>query len=146
MQQTETKADQPLRVLIVEDETLIALDLEQEITDMGHEVIGLAEDFAGCREILDRDRPDVALMDIRLRGGDDGVEIARWLRERHDVPAIFISGNVDDDMRDALKGISPLACVTKPVLGPLLDDALSKARAFRDKALSSTFGDMSRPV
>ncbi|WGH78537.1 response regulator [Jannaschia ovalis] len=138
------RQEDPLKVLIVEDETLIAIDLEYEITDMGHVVSGTAPDFATAKRSVIRDRPDVALMDIRLKNGEDGIDVAQWLREEADVPCIFVSGNLDDKLSERIAPLEPVACVGKPVLGPLLSDALTQAKTLRDRALDR-FGGFPMP-
>lgn len=116
----------PLRVLIVEDNLLAAMDLEMQVEDAGHKVVGMAVDIASCRAAANAAPPDVALMDLRLKGGDSGEDAARWLRETHDVPCIFVSGNVDEAMRERLASLAPAAFVGKPVLPSRLVDALAE--------------------
>jgi len=69
------------RVLIIEDEFLIALDLETTMFNIGFEVCALAPSAYKARSLAMNDQPDVALVDVCLEGGREGIEIARWLRE-----------------------------------------------------------------
>ena len=69
------------RALIVEDEILIALDLEDAMSDLGFEVCPLASSDRNARSLAMRDQPDIVLVDVCLEGGREGIETARWLRE-----------------------------------------------------------------
>ncbi|WP_299840226.1 response regulator [uncultured Jannaschia sp.] len=128
---SDVRPDTPLRVLIVEDEALIAFDLEAQIEDCGYEVTDIAQDVASCQAAARRVRPDVALMDYRLKNGDSGRDAATWLREELDVPCIFLSGNLDEATRALLGPLHPVAFVGKPLLPPALRAALEKADALR---------------
>ncbi|MEL7282817.1 MAG: response regulator [Pseudomonadota bacterium] len=115
-----------LRVLIVEDEAIIALDLAFQVEDVGYVVVGKAVDFASCKKLAEQEKPDFALMDMRLKGGDSGAEVATWLREIMDVPCIFISGNLDEETRNMLSVLNPIAFVGKPITPAALRSALLK--------------------
>ncbi|WP_299813129.1 response regulator [uncultured Jannaschia sp.] len=117
----------PLRVLIVEDEALIAFDLEAQIEECGYEVTDIAHSVQTCQAAARHVRPDVALMDYRLKNGDNGRDAATWLRETLGVPCIFLSGNLDEATRELLAPLDPIAFVGKPLLPPALRAALKKA-------------------
>lgn len=114
-----------LRVLIVEDEFLIALDLQDQVEALGHRVTGVARDVESCKQAAGRERPDLALMDLRLAGGSSGIEASRWLYEVLGIRCIFISGNLDEVTREALAVVKPLAFLGKPILTHQLERALS---------------------
>ena len=124
---TGDASERSLRVLIVEDEALIAFDLESQVEDNGYEVTDIAYNLQTCRASAERVRPDVALMDYRLKNGDSGKDAATWLRETLGVPCIFLSGNLDEATRDLLAPLEPTAFVGKPLLPPALRAALQKA-------------------
>ncbi|HEY9126432.1 MAG TPA: response regulator, partial [Acidobacteriaceae bacterium] len=69
------------KILVVEDEPVVALDLQQEVEQLGLTVVGLAESADEALLIAEEDRPDLALMDVRIVGSLDGVQTARLLRE-----------------------------------------------------------------
>jgi two-component SAPR family response regulator len=84
-----------LRILIVEDEALVALSLEGMLQDAGHTVIGPALTSAAAMRIIKDECPDLALVNINLkeeRGA--GIEVARYLLEYCGVPSIFVSGQI----------------------------------------------------
>ncbi|WP_188910062.1 response regulator [Aureimonas endophytica] len=103
-----------LRVLIVEDELILAMDLEDVLTDAGYEVVGLAADMHQALRLAEAKRPDVAIMDVNLARGTNGVETARRLREHLDVPSLFVSGNLDPKTRARAADCRPLGFVPKP--------------------------------
>jgi two-component system, response regulator PdtaR len=113
-----------LRVLIAEDEFLIALDLKDQVEALGHRVTGVARDVDSCKRAARAEKPDVALMDLRLAGGSSGVDASRWLFEVLGVRCIFISGNLDDAMRETLSAVEPIAFIGKPILTHQLERAL----------------------
>ncbi|WP_161992573.1 response regulator [Aureimonas leprariae] len=102
------------RVLIVEDELLIALDIEDVLISAGHEVVGVAADMHQAMELAEAFRPDLAIMDVNLARGTNGIETARRLRERLDVPSLFVSGNLDAKTRKVAADCRPLGFVMKP--------------------------------
>jgi len=68
------------RALIVEDELMIALDLEDAMSALGFDICGLASTADTARSIAIDHHPDVVLMDVNLDGGHEGIEVGRWLR------------------------------------------------------------------
>lgn len=122
-----------LNVLIVEDEMLIAFDLEFQVEAAGHHVVGLAQDFETCKDVVRESVPDVALMDLRLKGGESGADVARWLRDELNVRCIFVSGNLDDAQREHLEVLDPVAFVGKPILPVQLAKALNHFSAINAK-------------
>lgn len=118
-----------LRVMIVEDEFLIALELEFLIRDFGHEVVGIAVDVAGGLKLAEKEEPDVATVDLRLKHNDDGADLARQLLDRFGIRAIFVSGNLDQAMRDRLADLDPYGFVGKPMAPHSLKQLLDLVEA-----------------
>ena len=83
----------PLRVLIVEDERLIAMQLEDDIADAGHEVVGSAMCSKEARRLAERTRPDLSLVDIHLADGPTGVDLVRHIAGP-DTVVVFMTSNV----------------------------------------------------
>jgi CheY-like chemotaxis protein len=112
-----------MRILVVEDEALLAMHLEDLLAALGHEICGAAADAAGALALAERERPDLALMDLALLGGDDGREVARALRDRFGVRSVFVTGN--PDLLDTVEGVAaaPLDVVSKP----FCDDDIARA-------------------
>jgi DNA-binding response OmpR family regulator len=78
-------------VLIVEDEFLVALELEDILTDAGHKVVGIVPDHAGAQVLAQP--PEVALVDLNLRDGPSGPTIARQLAERFGTVIVYVTAN-----------------------------------------------------
>jgi CheY-like chemotaxis protein len=76
------------RILIVEDELLIALDLAGIVGDLGHDVVGPVARVAQAIRLAERERPDAAILDVQLRGGERSYPAADWLIA-HAVPVVF---------------------------------------------------------
>ena len=83
-------------LLVAEDEALIALVLELELRGAGHQVLGPAATPEEALALVEETRPELALIDIDLEDGGDGVALARTLRDRHGVPSLFVSGQAPD--------------------------------------------------
>lgn len=116
-----------LRVLIVEDEAILALDLEGQVEDAGHIVVAIASDTDQAVRAAETERPDLAFMDIRLARGSSGVEAARILRERWNIPCVFLSANLDPATRAAVAPLLPLGFINKPFHPRLVREALAAA-------------------
>jgi CheY-like chemotaxis protein len=106
-----------IRILIVEDEFLIALDAKGILTEAGYEVVGIAASAAEAVAKMVQFAPDLVLMDIRLKGGDDGIHAAREIASRSAIPVIFVSANVDPETYARVSmAVRPLAIVSKPFI------------------------------
>ena len=105
----------PLRVLIVEDEVMIAMTLEAMVEDFGHEVCGVASTGEeGVRQAL-ATKPDVILMDINLGAGIDGIEAARQARQTLNARLVFVTAYSDSGtLARVRKAIPDAAVVNKP--------------------------------
>ncbi|PXA98527.1 response regulator [Nostoc sp. 3335mG] len=113
-----------LRILLVEDEALVAMLVEDALTLHGHVVTGVADTAAGALALADADRPDLALCDVRLAQGDNGHDVATALGERG-IPSLFLSGNCPDRVQHPLI----LGCVAKPFYTAGLGYAIAAAMA-----------------
>lgn len=105
-----------LRVLIVEDEMLLAMDLEDILIEAGYAVVGNAVDMHQAIAMCERhgERIDIAIMDVHLARGTNGVETAKVLRQRWNIPSLFVSGNIDEKMQALALEWQPAGFVGKP--------------------------------
>lgn len=103
-----------IKILVVEDELIIAEDIKNMLTEMGHQVIGIASDITEAKEILMQDEPDIALLDIHLRGSDDGITLAEFIRRKLDIPIIFITSYSDKMTVERAKQVMPEGYIVKP--------------------------------
>jgi len=104
-----------IQLLIVEDEVIIAKDLERHLRAWGYEVIGLAPSGEEAYEISLLAHPDLVLMDIRLNGEIDGIETAARIYEHLDVPVIYLTAHADEPTLQRAKLTHPLGYLMKPV-------------------------------
>ncbi len=114
-------------VLIVEDQMLIAWHLNDLIEGAGHRVLAIARDPAEAMEAAAKQRPDLALMDVRLHGGTSGLEAARMLYECWGVRSIFLSANLDPATRAQTTQFQPLGFIGKPFMPSEIVDAVERA-------------------
>jgi PAS domain S-box-containing protein len=115
------------RILIVEDEALIALDLERRLLRMGYEVVGIGDNRDEAVELYVEHQPEIVLMDISIRGPVDGIETARAITQLGDVPIIFLTAYADDDTVRRAAEISPYGYLLKPFDERTLSATLSVA-------------------
>jgi DNA-binding LytR/AlgR family response regulator len=103
-----------VKIFIAEDELIIAEDIKGMLNEMGHAVTGIAVDIKEAEEILAHEIPDVALIDIHLRGIDDGIELASMIRKKMDIPVIFITSYSDPKTVERAKHVMPDGYIVKP--------------------------------
>jgi two-component system, response regulator PdtaR len=116
-----------MRLLIVEDEALVAMHLQMLVTEFGYQVCASATSAAGAIAQAAVHNPDVVLMDVRLADGSSGIEAAREIYARHGVRCIFLSANLDEAIKTAVLPYEPIDYLGKPVLPIMLQRALRKA-------------------
>jgi CheY-like chemotaxis protein len=129
---TETaRARAPVqRVIIVEDELLVAWHLESLAREQNLEVCALVPDGDGAIEQATDLDVDLVLMDIRLAGRMDGIEAARRIRESRDTPIIFITAHGDPTTRAHIEQLLPgTPVLTKPITSQGLKDAIASVLA-----------------
>jgi DNA-binding NtrC family response regulator len=102
------------RILIVEDERITAEDLRETLTDLGYLVTAAVSNGADAIAQAEENAPDLALMDVRIQGEMDGTETARVLRERFNIPVIYLTAHADSSTVTRAKDAEPLGYITKP--------------------------------
>ncbi|WP_428413732.1 response regulator [Pararhizobium sp.] len=110
-----------MKIMIVEDEALLALELEEEVEAAGHTVIGQAMSEKQAMAILERQVPEFAFVDVHLTDGPTGIDVGRHLAERG-IPYVFVTGNlkrVPDDF------VGAIGVIEKPYTMNGLQNALS---------------------
>jgi CheY-like chemotaxis protein len=109
-----TGDERPKRILLVEDEIWIALDLERILVAAGYEVVRLAKEEMEALRLAETTRPSLVLMDVRLRDGSDGIDAATKIYEKFGIRSIFLSAHLDDDTRRRAAAAHPYAFIEKP--------------------------------
>jgi len=103
-----------IKVLIVEDEELVALDLYGYMLEAGFKVTGTAASSEECFELIEKDSPDIILMDINIQGKLDGIEVAKILNQTSKIPFIFLTANSDTLTVTRALPLNPHAFISKP--------------------------------
>ena len=106
------------RILIVEDEPLVAFDNEHLLGDAGYEVVGTVDSLADAAKHIDEEEIDLVLTDISLRGDGDGMDVARAAGAKG-VPVLFVTGNCPMEAHSLAVG-----CLTKPYSEKMMKAAL----------------------
>lgn len=124
------------KILIVEDESLVALDLSQTLSEAGYEIVGIASNGKDAIALACKHEPDVVLMDILLKGDIDGIETARKIKIKQNPAVIFLTAlKKDTDIERAIE-VNPSAYLIKPFEKKALFIALKIALSEnRDKNL-----------
>lgn len=103
-----------IKILIVEDELIIAESMRLMLEELDYEVIGIATDHLEAESILKEDLPDIALVDLMLRHGDDGIDLARSMKQNNELPIIFITSHSDKATVERAKEVHPEGYIVKP--------------------------------
>lgn len=102
------------KILVVEDERIIAIDLQRRLEKFGYTVTAIASTGRQALECVDDQLPDIILMDIMLTGDLDGIETAEILKERFEIPVIFLTAYSDEKTLERAKHVEPIGYILKP--------------------------------
>ena len=143
------------RILVVEDESIVAKDIQRTLEKLGYDVPATASSAASAYEKLEEVEPDLVFLDVKLKGEQDGVHIAEHIKDRYDIPVIFLTSFVDQDTIDRAKVTEPYGYLVKPFnegdLKTTVEMALfkfSKDRELRlsEQRLSNALGKIENAV
>ncbi len=143
------------RILVVEDESIVAKDIQRTLEKLGYEVPATASSAASAFEKLEEIEPDLVFLDVKLKGDQDGVHIAEHIKDRYDIPVIFLTSFIDQDTIDRAKVTEPYGYLVKPFnegdLKTTVEMALfkfSKDRELRlsEQRLSNALGKIENAV
>jgi DNA-binding NarL/FixJ family response regulator len=115
------------KILIVEDEELVSLDMKAIVEGMGIVVTDIARTVEEALASISAERPDLVLLDISLAGEFEGVELARTIDRRWSIPVLFISGHLGDKAVRGLDELNPLGFIVKPFYPINLREAVESA-------------------
>ncbi len=123
------------RILIVEDEAIVALDLKLQLEDLGYTIVGVAATGEQAIEAALAERPHLVLMDVHLQGPMDGIAAAQAIGQQHDAAVIFLTSHSDDATVQRAARTAPYGYLTKPFqikeLRAGIEVALAKSRMER---------------
>jgi PAS domain S-box-containing protein len=106
---------QPCRILIVEDELIVASDLEDSLQHLGFEVVGTAGDVEQATVMASQKRPDLVLMDIQLHGRPSGFQLAEDIRRSLNIPVVFLTAYVKEDFMQRARATAAYGFLSKPI-------------------------------
>ena len=102
------------RILVVEDESIVAKDIQKTLEKLGYEVPATASSAASAYEKLEQIEPDLVFLDIKLKGEEDGIHIAGHIKEKYNIPVIFLTSYMDQETLDRAKVTEPYGYIVKP--------------------------------
>lgn len=103
-----------VQILIVEDEILVAKDIQHQLQTLGYEVLDIAKSCAQALTSLASNQPDIILMDVMIDGDVDGIETAAKIKETYDIPIIYLTDLKDDHTFQRAKSTHPAVFLNKP--------------------------------
>ncbi len=103
-----------VKILIVEDELIIAEDLKDILESLDYDVCGISISARESLQMLEEHAPDLALLDIQIKGGKDGIELANDINEQFKIPFIFLSSHADASTLERAKEVRPYGYLVKP--------------------------------
>jgi CheY-like chemotaxis protein len=125
------------KILLAEDENIVALDIKSRLISLGYAVLAVVSSGEDAIRKAAETRPDLVLMDIKLKGEMDGIEAAAQIKARFDIPVIYLTAYVDKDTMGRARQTDPLGYVTKPYeeedLTRTIEMALTHHRKTGDK-------------
>lgn len=112
------------RVLIVEDETIISFGYRLQLEQMGLDVVGSARTADEAMEIYDREKPDVIIMDVYLKGERNGLQLAQEIHRTAAIPIIFLTASAKPEVVDGIRALEHCHYLLKPIDPEGLTDLL----------------------
>ncbi len=113
-----------IKILVVEDEAMIALDIKEKLTDMGYIVPMTIDNGADAIKYAGELRPDIMLMDIVIKGEMDGIEAAEQIKEKFNIPSLFLTAYNSGSIIDRAMKVNPIGYLLKPFDDSKLQDAI----------------------
>ena len=106
--------DTQIKILVVEDEMIIAAKISMQLTSLGYEVTGILPRGEQAIQQVKENKPDIILLDINLKGELDGIETARQIQQFAEIPVIYLTANSDEATFNRAKPTRPYAFISKP--------------------------------
>jgi len=125
------------KIMIVEDEAILATDLRNQLQTMGYSVTAIASSKEKALQRIAEDPPDLVLMDIRIKGRADGIDTAREIKARYGIPVIYLTAYADETFLERAKITEPFGYMIKPVetreLHSTIEISLYKVKMDRER-------------
>ncbi|MDD2887592.1 MAG: response regulator [Aliarcobacter sp.] len=103
-----------IKILIVEDESIVALDIKRILTTLQYEVTDMASDYFSAIKSVQENRPDIILMDVNLGKGKDGIQTVKEIQLNYDIPVIYITAYGDENTINRAVATNPMGYLLKP--------------------------------
>ncbi|NMF57283.1 GGDEF domain-containing response regulator [Pseudanabaena yagii] len=130
------------KILIVEDELLIARDLSQKLKGIGYQIVAIVSSGQAALDVIDKNPPDLVLMDIVIKGDRDGIDTTQVINEKFGIPVIYITAYADDATLDRAEKSGAYGYILKPFndreLHASIKLALHKAQKYKALEYQST--------
>ncbi len=104
-----------MKILIVEDEMIIAMDMKSRLEEMGHNVVDILNNGKDVLDKMNFLQPGLILMDIRIKGNMDGIELTKQIHDCFDTPVIFMTAFNDSDTAERIDNTNYYGFMTKPI-------------------------------
>lgn len=101
-------------ILIVEDESIVAKDIQHSLKKLGYNVVGICSSGEDAIKTIEEQKPDLVLMDIMLKGDMSGIDTAGVVREKHNIPVIYLTAYADESTLSKAKVSEPYGYIIKP--------------------------------
>ena len=116
-----------MKIIIIEDDALIAYQIKACVEKLGHEVLGSFDAAAPALEFIASNRPDFVFMDIELEGPMDGIQCASVLKSNYDIPSLFVTSHDEAKIIEEATNLDPLNFLPKPFTDKNIEAALALA-------------------
>lgn len=104
-----------INILIVEDEMIIGMDIKRIITEKGYDVVGIAKSCENALQMVKNSDVDLVLMGIMIKGEKDGIETAKIIKDKYDIPVVYVTANNDNGTIERIILSEPYGYVSKPI-------------------------------
>lgn len=104
----------PKKILLVEDDDIIAKVADWRLKNLGYEMVGRATSGAEAMELVVKNRPDLVLMDINIQGEIDGIETAKMIKKGFSIPVVYVTSHSDGPTLDRARATQPDGFIVKP--------------------------------
>lgn len=101
-------------ILVVEDESIVAKDIQNSLKKLGYSVMGTIDNGEDALKLIGGSQPDIVLMDIMLKGAMSGIEAATLIKEKYDIPVIYLTAYADENTLNKAKITEPHGYIIKP--------------------------------
>jgi response regulator of citrate/malate metabolism len=114
------------KILIIGDETIISFGYRLQLERMGFDVIGTARSSEEAEELLQKEKPDLIIMDIYLKGDKTGLELAQEIHQEEPIPILFLTASTKPEIVAAIRSLKDCQYLSKPINSDSLEDVLQR--------------------